>query len=167
MSKSSPPTVPISRAVVTPESVATDPKPVLPPSPEPAPPAGTNNQAKATIQITPPQTQSAPVDEPHQDQLARAALSLVGTDNPDAEAYWLGAIFDTTLSDQEREDLMEDLNEEGLVNPGQATPQDYPLIYNRLRIIEEVAPYADEFMLEHLAEAYKDLMNLAEGGIAN
>ncbi len=48
-----------------------------------------------------------------------------------------------------------------------ALPEDIPLIFNRLAIIEEVAPYADPFMLEHLGEAWKDLMNLAAGGTAN
>lgn len=97
--------------------------------------------------------------ESRQDPLARVAMSFVGAD-PDAEAYWLGAIYDPQLSNQEREDLMEDLNEEGLSNPRQPGPQDVPLIINRLAIIEEIAPYADSFMLEHLGEAYKDLAGL-------
>jgi hypothetical protein len=33
---------------------------------------------------------------------------------------------------------------------------------NRLRLIEQVVPTADSFMLTHLWEAYKDLWNLAE-----
>jgi hypothetical protein len=33
---------------------------------------------------------------------------------------------------------------------------------NRLAIIEGIVPHADEFMLPHLREAYKDLLNLAE-----
>ena len=110
-----------------------------------------------------PQNQSAPADEPHQDQMARAALSLVGTGDPDAEAYWMDAIFDSSLSDHEREDLMEDLNEEGLSDPRHPGPQDLPLIVNRLAIIEQVAPYADPFMLEHLGEAYKDLFGMLNG----
>jgi len=88
-------------------------------------------------------------------------MSLVGVD-PDAEAYWLDAIYDPTLPDQEREDLMEDLNEEGLSDQKRPGTQDFPLIINRLALIEEIAPYADEFMLPHLTEAYKDLLNLAD-----
>lgn len=95
-----------------------------------------------------------------QDPLARDALSLVGAD-PAAEAYWLDAIYDSSLPDKEREDLMEDLNEDGLSDPKRPGPQDLPLILNRLAIIEELAPNADEFMLRHLGEAYKDLVNLA------
>lgn len=94
------------------------------------------------------------------DPLAREALSLVGAD-PEAESYWIDAIYDTSLPDKEREDLMEDLNEDGLSDPKRPGPQDLPLILNRLAIIEELAPNADEFMLRHLGEAYKDLVNLA------
>jgi len=98
---------------------------------------------------------------PLQDPMARAAMSLVGVD-PDAEAYWLAAIFDSSLPDQEREDLIEDLNEEGLSDHKRPGPEDFPVIMNRLAIISEVAPHADEFMLPHLREAYKDLLNLAD-----
>jgi hypothetical protein len=58
---------------------------------------------------------------------------------------------------------MEDLNEEGLSNPKQPGPEDLSLIMNRIQIIEDVAPQADAFMMEHLWEAYKDLVNLANG----
>ena len=67
------------------------------------------------------------------------------------------------LPDHEREDLMEDLNEEGLSDYKQPGPEDFPLIMNRIAIIEQIAPYADQFMLPHLAEAYKDLVNLLKG----
>jgi hypothetical protein len=100
--------------------------------------------------------------EPLRDPDARTALSLVGVD-PDAEAYWLSAISDTSLPDQEREDLMEDLNEDGLSDPKHPGPEDLPLIVNRLAIIEEIAPSADPFMQEHLGEAYKDLSNMLAG----
>jgi hypothetical protein len=99
---------------------------------------------------------------PLQDPDARAAMSLVGAD-PTAEKYWLAAIFDPRLPDQEREDLMEDLNEDGLSDPKHPGPEDMPLIVNRLRIIEEVVPYADPFMQRHLFEAYKDLSRLLAG----
>ena len=87
-------------------------------------------------------------------------MSFVGAD-PNAEAYWLEAIFDRSLPDREREDLMEDLNEEGLSDHQHPGPEDLPLIMNRLALIEAIAPEADEFMLTHLGEAYQDLVNLA------
>lgn len=122
-----------------------------------APAPANLSRPNPTKSATPP---SAPAAGPEiQDPLARVALSLVGVD-PAAEAYWVEAIFDPGLSDQEREDLMEDLNETGLSNPKRPAPEDFPLIANRIRIIEEVAPYADRFMLNHLGEAYNDLVVL-------
>ena len=95
------------------------------------------------------------------------ALSLVGVD-PYAEDYWLASIFDPTLPDnEEREDLMEDLNEEGLSDPRHPTPEDMQVIANRIPAIEGAALIAlqrgDRFALEHLGEAYKDLWNLLYG----
>jgi len=95
------------------------------------------------------------------DPVARVAMSLVGAD-PGAEVYWLEAIYDTRLPEAEREDLMEDLNEGGLSDSKHPGREDIPVIINRIAIIEEVMPHADEFMQPHLWEAYKDLINLAE-----
>jgi hypothetical protein len=126
-------------------------------------PAPTNVQPtakpqKVAAQAAPP----ANANEPVQDPTARVALTLVGTD-PDAEQYWTAAIFDSSLPNHERENLMEDLNEDGLSDPQHPGPQDLPLIVNRIRIIEEIARYADDFMLEHLGEADKDLRNMLAG----
>jgi hypothetical protein len=111
--------------------------------------------------VTSALTQTSKPKELLHDPAARAALSLVGVDL-EAETYWLGAIFDSSLPENEREDLMEDLNEEGLSDAKHPSPQDLPVILNRLVIIEEILPFADEFMVEHLGEAYKDLLNLAD-----
>ena len=97
--------------------------------------------------------------EPLHDPDARDALALVGVDSQ-AEDYWLDAIFDTSLPDKERDDLMEDLNEVGFSNPENVTADDLPLIVNRLQIIDQVLPYADDFMAAHLLEAQKDLSNM-------
>jgi hypothetical protein len=102
---------------------------------------------------------SKPPKEPLHDPDARDALALVGVDS-DAEGYWLDAIFDTSLPDKERDDLMEDLNEVGFADPSNVTPDDLPLIASRLQIINEVLPYADPFMTGHLLEAEKDLANM-------
>ena len=92
--------------------------------------------------------------------MARVALSLVGVD-PGAEEYWAMAINDPSLSDSEREDLIEDLNEEGFEDPKNPTLDELPLIVNRLQIIEEYAPSAmDEVNARSFAEAYKDLFNM-------
>jgi hypothetical protein len=100
--------------------------------------------------------------EPLQDPVARVALSFVGAD-PEAEAYWCEAINDPGLSGHERSDLIEDLNEDGLSDPKRPTLDDLPVILNRLRLIQELAPNAmDQVNLDAFAEAYKDLLNLAD-----
>lgn len=99
---------------------------------------------------------------PIEDLGARAALSLVGTD-AEAEAYWISAINDPSLSSTERQDLIEDLNEDGLADPRGNDLQDLPLIASRVQLIEQLAPYAmDEVNADAFAEAYKDLVNLME-----
>jgi hypothetical protein len=95
------------------------------------------------------------------DPLARAALALVGADEW-AAIYWYQAINDPNLPANERQDLIEDLNEDGLSDPKHPNVEDLPLIVSRLLIIEEVGPYAmDEVNADAFLEAYKDLMNLA------
>ena len=100
--------------------------------------------------------------EPLQDPMAREALAFVGADEW-AEAYWYEAINDPSLPANERQDLIEDLNEDGLSDPRHPTEDDLPLILSRLLIIEEVAWDAmDEVNADAFQEAYKDLVNLAD-----
>lgn len=138
------------------EKVVPEPEVVAPAvvQPEPAPKKVTQGQPQAQPQ--------KPAKEPLQDPDARDALALVGTD-PDAEQYWLTAIYDTNLPDKEREDLMEDLNEVGFADPKNLTAEDLPLIVNRIHIIEDILPQADPFMTKHLLEAYKDLGHMYAG----
>jgi hypothetical protein len=92
---------------------------------------------------------------------ARAALALVG-DDPDAEDVWLTAINDPNLSDHDRQDLIEDLNEVGL-DPHNLTAADLPLIQSRIDLIAELAPAAmDQVNADAFDEAYKDLTNMAD-----
>lgn len=128
--------------------IAPAPEPRLQPTPKP------KSIAKARIS-----NNNAAAKEPLQDPDARDALALVGSD-PDAEQYWLAAIFDTNLPDNERADLMEDLNETGFNDPKNLAANDLPLIVSRLEIIDAVLPDADDFMAEHLLEAQKDLANM-------
>jgi hypothetical protein len=144
----------ISESIPPRETPAVETKPQIQPAP-------TNVQPVVKPQNVAAQT-ATPANGSLQDPVAREALSLVGVDS-DAEQYWAAAIFDPTLPDQEREDLMEDLNEDGLSDPQHPGPQDLPLIVNRIRIIEQIAPFADDFMLEHLWEADKDLRNMLAG----
>jgi len=99
---------------------------------------------------------------PLQDPDARVALALVGSDEW-AEAYWYEAINDPALPPHERQDLIEDLNEDGLSDPKHPTPDDLPLILSRLSLIEALGPDAmDPVNAAAFAEAYKDLLNLAD-----
>lgn len=92
--------------------------------------------------------------------MARAALALVGAD-PVAEAVWYDAINDPSRTAHERQDLIEDLNEDGFPDPKRVTADDLPLIESRLALIEQLAPDAmDEVNAAAFAEAYKDLVNM-------
>jgi hypothetical protein len=96
------------------------------------------------------------------DPMARAALFFVGID-PEAEDYWLGAINNPGLPANERKDLIEDLNEDGLSDPKHPALDDLPLILSRIYLIEQMAPYAmDNVNWEAFLEAHKDLTNLAD-----
>jgi hypothetical protein len=98
-----------------------------------------------------------------QDPMARVALGFVGSD-PEANAYWLGAINDPAMPPEERKDLIEDLNEDGLSDPDHPSAQDLPTIVARLQILEQLLPNAlDDVNREAMAEAYKDLYNLLHG----
>jgi hypothetical protein len=106
-----------------------------------------------------PAQNNQPANPELQDPDARDALALVGAD-ADADVYWLDAIFDDTLPDSERADLMEDLNEVGFADPKNLTADDLPMILNRLGLIDAILPNADDFMTEHLLEAQKDLVDM-------
>ena len=100
------------------------------------------------------------------DPMARAALSFVGADG-EAEQYWAAAINDPNLPADERKDLIEDLNEDGLSDPKHPSREDLPLILSRISLIEQLAPGAmDQVNADAFKEAYKDLLFLASGGTA-
>ena len=95
-----------------------------------------------------------------QDPDARQALSLVGAD-PKAEAYWLRAINNPALPATERQDLIEDLNEEGFPDPKHPTATDLPLILKRIAILEKLEPM-DDVNAAAIQEAHKDLTNMRD-----
>ena len=75
---------------------------------------------------------------------------------------WYGAINDASLSPHERQDLIEDLNEDGISDPKHPSPEDLPIILSRIQLIEAAGPYAmDQVNADAFQEAYKDLVNLA------
>jgi hypothetical protein len=100
--------------------------------------------------------QKPPVQAPE----ARFALSYVGADEL-AEEIWSAAINDLSIPPNERQDLIEDLNEDGFPDPHNITIDDLPLILSRLALIEQFAPDAlDDVNAEAFAEAYKDLVKM-------
>lgn len=145
---------------VTPPTAATPASPAS--TPEAAPSAGPA-QTAATPQnaAAPPRQSGRAPREPLHDPMAREALTWVGLE-PSAEAYWHAAINDPNLPARERQDLIEDLNEDGLSDPRYPSPDDLPLILSRIELIQAVGPYAmDKVNADAFQEAYKDLVNLA------
>ena len=124
------------------------------------------------VPISPPtqgKDPNAPAKQPRnaksqiQDPGARAALKLVGSD-PEAEQYWMTAINDPTLPANERKDLIEDLNEDGLSDSKNPVPEDLVLIVNRLQLIEQLVPLAmDQVNADAFAEARSDLQKMLAG----
>ena len=89
-------------------------------------------------------------------------MTFVGSD-PAAEEYWVAAINNPNLPEEERQNLIEDLNEDGLSDPKHPTSFDLPIILSRLYLIEDLAPFAmDRVNFDAFQEAYKDLANLAD-----
>jgi hypothetical protein len=158
-------------------AISAAPLPVIPAPPETSaqqkdpPPVAVTPAAtpEATIKEAKP-ADIAPPEPPLkingyevQDPMARVALSFVGSD-PQAESYWMGAINDSSLPAEERKDLIEDLNEDGLSDPHHPTAQDMPLIMRRIQLIEQLVPYAmDSVNRDAFAEAHKDLVGLLNG----
>lgn len=101
------------------------------------------------------------MDDPvFKEEIGRYALSLVGVD-PDADQVWIQIIGDPSLSADARQNLIEDLNEDGLSDPKNPGPQDLPVIQKRIQLIEKLSPYAkDQVTQDGLAEAYKDLLKM-------
>ena len=129
---------------------------------QPAPPLPRREAVRppvATVKAEAPATSAAPPDlsflagistpsapkkkgkPPAQDPAARAALRLVGVDAA-AEIIWQEAINNPRLPPQERQDLIEDLNEDGLPKEKNITRADLPMIRARLQIIDRLMPEA-------------------------
>jgi len=133
----------------------------------PSIPVAARQTARGQASAVPRKSKSAtaPV-RPGKEPVAREALFYVGAD-PEAEEIWLAAINDPSLSAQERQDLIEDLNEDGLPDPHSPTLDDLPLIVRRIALIEEVGPDAmDEVNADAFEEAYQDLLNLVEDAMS-
>jgi len=164
--------------VTTPKTVANKPKPpetsvaaseATAPE-EPAPIAEAPKPATAERQKTAPR-QALPAAPPTVQEMgasetvvpkdvAFAALSCVGA-VPEAEDVWLAAINDPGFNSETRNDLIEDLNENGFPDPDHLTMDDLPLIESRIALVEQHGPDAmDDTNAAAFMEAYKDLLNM-------
>jgi hypothetical protein len=153
--------LPIEEVSVEPEPPASQPV-----SPTPTSIVNTNSQTNTAAQA---ETAAASPDgqNPRDNDLlvkerqGRTALGLIGHD-PEADEVWIQIINDPSLSAHARQDLIEDLNEDGLSDPRNPTLYDLPVIKYRIQLIEELAPYAmDEVNSDAFQEAHKDLVNMA------
>jgi len=92
--------------------------------------------------------------------LARIALNYVGR-NDRADQLYQVAINDPAMSPKDRQNLIEDLNQDGFPKP--LSPADVPLIQKRLALIDQLAPKAtDSVNIAAFAEAKKDLLAMRE-----
>ena len=154
--------LPVGENVVEPE----------PPKPEPVSPPPTsiaNNDSQRNIEVQ-PETAAAPQDDQNpgdnyllvKEQQGRSALGLIGYD-PEADEVWIGIINDPSLSAHTRQDLIEDLNEDGFSDPHNPTLDELPMIKYRIQLIEDLMPYAmDDVNRDAFEEAHKDLVNMVD-----
>jgi hypothetical protein len=152
-----------------PPAAAIVPPPVLSPRPSIRLPA----TRRSTAERTPPKVKEQPKPRPVSKKdgpdrpIARQALDWVGAD-PMAESIWVQAINDPSVTAHDRQDLIEDLNENGFEDPAHPSADDLPLIENRIAIIEQLAPYSmDDVNAAAFAEAYKDLINMHAKAVAD
>lgn len=92
--------------------------------------------------------------------LARIALTYTGAD-AQADRLFQTAINDPNMSADARKNLIEDLNQDGLPGRRDLTADNLPMIINRMKMIEQLAPNAmDQVNARAFQEAYKDLGNM-------
>ena len=145
------------------EEAAVEPAQPAPQDAPPPPPPPTESKADAPVQAETPAApsgqDSVSEDAAAKERRGREALALVGHD-PAADAVWIQAINDPTLSASARANLIEDLNEDGLQYRN-LTTADLPVIRYRLELIEDLRPYAmDKVNADAFDEARKDLVNM-------
>ena len=101
--------------------------------------------------------------------LARLALAFVGA-NPQAEQLFHTAVLDGALTPDARRNLIEDLNQDGLGNRRNLSPEDLALVTARYRLtqtyLQQDYVQGDRMLLEAFKEADKDLRNMLQRAAA-
>jgi len=123
----------------------------------------TNAAADTNVQTVAQTKKAGSKKKVFQDPLAREALALTGSD-PYAEEYWFAALNNPALPQNERQDLVDDLNEEGLADPKHPTVDDIPLLLARLELLEEAAFWlGDQYEWDEPIRDLEQLIRVADG----
>lgn len=97
--------------------------------------------------------------------LARVALTYVGA-NPQAAELFHTAVLDQTLKPDQRRELVEDLNQDGLSNTRNPTPEDLKIVANRYALtqayLQQDYVQDDKVLNAAFREADKDLRNMLQ-----
>ena len=105
------------------------------------------------------------VDPDSKEALGRVALAYVGA-NEQAIQLYHSAILDPALTPDQRKNLIEDLNQDGLSNRRNPTPDDLKIIANRYDLAQAYLqqPYVqnDPVATAAFLEANKDLFNMLQ-----
>ena len=92
----------------------------------------------------------------------REALKMVGLDAA-ADKVWTSAINNPKNSAEDRQGLIEDLNEVGFGDPAHPTKADLPKIKARIALIDKLSPSAmDDTNRAAFKEARKDLVDMVD-----
>ena len=105
------------------------------------------------------------VDADSKEALGRLALNYVGANDQALELYHKAAL-DAQLKPDQRRNLVEDLNQDGLSNRRNPTPEDLKLIANRYTLTQSYLQQDyvknDKLLNAAFLEAHKDLANLLQ-----
>lgn len=110
------------------------------------------------------------VDPDSKEALGRIGLTYVGAAdnqvNDQAVQLFHAAINDPSLSPEQRQNLIEDLNQDGLSNRRNPTPDDLKIIANRYQLaqwyLQQSSVQNDPTFAAPFTEANKDLVNLLQ-----
>lgn len=110
------------------------------------------------------------VEAGSKEPLARVALSYVGTDARALDLFHTALLDPSLLPDQKR-NLVEDLNEDGLANRRTPTPEDLQIITRRYELtqayLQQEYVRNDNILNAAFLEADKDLRKMLERAAAN
>lgn len=108
-------------------------------------------------------------DPDQREPLARLGLAFVGANDQAAELFHQ-AVLDPALKPDHRRELVEDLNQDGIVDRKTPTPQDLQLIANRFALTESYLQQDyvrnDKLLFAAFKEADKDLRKMLEKAAA-